>query len=148
LALIGPLGRRFTALSCLVALVVSTDAAGQTFGSKDLSGEELFQRFCSACHGPLGHGDGPVARSLNTVVPDLTRVAERRGGDFPVAEIRQIIDGRSLVVAHGTRAMPVWGHEFWVEEGADVTAEKDAREIIRRLVEYLQEIQVRPRRDR
>jgi mono/diheme cytochrome c family protein len=145
LALIGSLAR---GLAALAVLVVSANAAGQTFGSTDLSGEELFQRFCSACHGPLGHGDGPVAGSLNTVVPDLTRLAERRGGEFPAAEIRQIIDGRSLVVAHGTRAMPVWGYELWVEEGADVTAERDTREIIRRLVEYLEEIQAPPSRGR
>ena len=38
--------------------------------------------------------------------------------------------------------MPVWGYELWVEEGADITAESDARELIRRLVAYLESIQV------
>ena len=49
--------------------------------------------------------------------------------------------GDSMVIAHGTRQMPIWGYEFWVEEGADVTAERDAREIIDRLVDYLESIQ-------
>jgi mono/diheme cytochrome c family protein len=143
LALRGFIGRTLGALGLVAALGWAQAAGAQTFRSTDFSGEELFQRLCSACHGALAHGDGPVAGSLNKVVPDLTRLAARRGGNFPAAEVQEIIDGRSLVIAHGTRAMPVWGYEFWVEEGADVTAEKDTREIIRRLVGYLESIQVR-----
>lgn len=110
-------------------------------GFADYSGEELFQRFCAACHGERGRGDGPVASSLSVLVPDLTRIAERRDGDFPAAQIREIIDGRALVIAHGTRYMPVWGYEFWVEEGADIVAEEEAHDIINRLVDYLSSIQ-------
>ena len=39
--------------------------------------------------------------------PDLTRIAERRGGWFPEVLVREFIDGRFAV--HGTRTMPVWG---------------------------------------
>jgi mono/diheme cytochrome c family protein len=116
-------------------------ATAQTFDLTDLSGEELFQQFCSACHGDSGRGDGPVAQTLNVLVPDLTRLSERRDGDFPAAEIRETIDGRSLIVAHGTRTMPVWGYEFWIEEGADAPAESDARELIDRLVRYVRDLQ-------
>ena len=123
-------------------LISSRNSTAQTFGLADLSGAELFDRFCAACHGPEARGDGPVARGLVTVVPDLTRIAERNGGQFPAQAIRDTIDGRSPVLAHGTRVMPVWGYEFWVEEGADITAESDARELIRRLVAYLESIQV------
>ena len=115
--------------------------AAQTFDLKDQSGEELFLQFCAACHGEGGRGDGPVGRSLNVLVPDLTRLAERRDGSFPAAEIREIIDGRALLVAHGTRTMPVWGYEFWIEEGADAPAERDARELIDRLVRYVESLQ-------
>jgi hypothetical protein len=56
--------------------------------------------------------------------------------------IRESIDGRGVVItAHGTRFMPVWGYEFWIEEGADILAEERARETIDRLVEYLRSIQ-------
>lgn len=105
------------------------------------SGPELFQRFCAACHGAEGRGDGPVASSLTVIVPDLTRLYQRRGNTFPAAEIREIIDGRSVVIAHGTRYMPVWGYEFWVEEGADVVAEEEAAIMIDRLVNFLESIQ-------
>jgi mono/diheme cytochrome c family protein len=124
-----------------LSALVSAAATAQTFGLADLSGAELFERFCAACHGTEARGDGPVARGLATAVPDLTRINERNGGRFPADAIRDTIDGRSPVLAHGTRVMPVWGYEFWVEEGADITAERDARELVRRLVLYLESIQ-------
>jgi len=134
-------GLLLASLLVAVAALAPRQADAQVFGLDDLSGAELFERFCSACHGVEGRGDGPVALGLNTVVPDLTRIEARNEGEFPANTVQQIIDGRSVVIAHGTRTMPVWGYEFWVEEGADRTAERDAREIIRRLVEYLAEIQ-------
>jgi mono/diheme cytochrome c family protein len=124
-----------------LSALVSAAATAQTFGLADLSGAELFERFCAACHGTEARGDGPVARGLATAVPDLTRINERNGGRFPADAIRDTIDGRSPVLAHGTRVMPVWGYEFWVEEGADITAEREARELVRRLVLYLESIQ-------
>lgn len=106
----------------------------------DYSGEELFERFCASCHGTSGRGDGPVAPGLRTAVPDLTAIA-RRYGEFPAARVRETIDGRGLIDAHGSRVMPVWGYEFWVEEGADVIAEREMRDVIARLVEHIQSLQ-------
>ena len=108
---------------------------------EDYSGEELYLRFCASCHGSEAMGDGPVSRSLNVAVPDLTRIASRYG-EFPAGTIRDIIDGRGIDKrAHGTREMPVWGYEFWVEEGGDVSAQKTVRDAINRLVEHLRSIQ-------
>ena len=136
--------RRVTA-RCAIA--VGTVAAGglalaQTFGPLDLSGAELFDRYCAACHGAAGRGDGPVAGSLNKRVPDLTLLARDAGGEFPALRVRETIDGRALVEAHGTRRMPVWGYEFWVEEGADIVAEDAARQIIDRIVAHVESIQI------
>lgn len=129
-------------LLCFAAvLLVAAAPAAFAQGFAALSGVDLFQRFCSACHGTEGRGDGPVASSLSVLVPDLTRLYQRHGDRFPAAEVREIIDGRSLVIAHGTRYMPVWGYEFWLEEGADVVAEEEARIMIDRLVEFLRSIQ-------
>jgi mono/diheme cytochrome c family protein len=122
-------------------LLLARYAAAQSLPLTDLSGAELFERFCAACHGTGGRGDGPVARGLATAVPDLTRISARNAGRFPANAIRETIDGRSPVLAHGTRTMPVWGYEFWIEEGADITAERDARELLRRLVAHLESIQ-------
>jgi hypothetical protein len=108
---------------------------------EDYSGEELFDRFCASCHGAEARGDGPVSRSLNVAVPDLTTIAVRYG-EFPAGRVRDVIDGRGIdTQAHGTRTMPVWGYEFWVEEGADVDAQKAVREAITRLVEHVRSLQ-------
>jgi Cytochrome C oxidase, cbb3-type, subunit III len=126
-----------TAALFVTAQVMAFDA----FTLADYSGEELFQRFCASCHGEQAHGDGPVARSLNTVVPDLTLIRSRYG-EFPAMLVRDTIDGRGLDIrAHGTRAMPVWGYEFWVEEGGDVAAQKAVRDAISKLVDYLRSVQ-------
>lgn len=90
------------------------------------------------CHGRSGFGDGPVASQLKVLVPDLTRIAKRHGGVFPAEDVRRIIDGRSVHMAHGTRTMPVWGYDFRAGAGTDSAA---SDELVRRLVEYLRSIQ-------
>lgn len=105
------------------------------------SGEETFQRFCASCHGESGQGDGPVAAGLKISVPDLTMLAERYGDDFPDSALRKIIDGREIVIVHGTRYMPVWGYEFWLEEGADEAAQRNVDTIVENLIDYLESIQ-------
>ncbi len=105
-------------------------------------GAEYFARYCASCHGMAGNGRGPAASALAIRPADLTRIAARRGGDFPEGEIARKIDGRFAVEAHGTREMPVWGERF----AADVPDSQVAESIIRgklvMLVEYLKSIQV------
>ena len=128
--------------AALVALVAAfPSSAFDAVTLADYSGEEIFQRFCSSCHGESGRGDGPVAQSLITKVADLTTIS-RRYGEFPATLVRDTIDGRGVRVdVHGTREMPVWGYEFWVEEGGDVVAQREMKETIAKLVEYIQSIQ-------
>lgn len=114
------------------------------FGLDAYSGAELYQRFCASCHGESGQGNGPVAATMAAPVPDLTRIAARNAGQFPEDQLRGIIDGRMLVLAHGPRQMPVWGFEFWWEAGADRPAESEARDTINRLIEFLRSIQTTP----
>jgi mono/diheme cytochrome c family protein len=107
----------------------------------DYSGEEIFMKYCAACHGESGRGDGPVAPGLVTRVPDLTAISRRYGG-FPTTLVRDTIDGRGVRIdAHGTRTMPVWGYEFWVEEGGDVVAQAEMKKVIAKLVDYVRSIQ-------
>ena len=125
----------------LVLAISSPTAAFDAVTLADYSGEELFVRFCASCHGESGRGDGPVARGLSTTVPDLTRIGQRYG-EFPTTLVRDTIDGRGARIdAHGTRTMPVWGYEFWIEEGGDVTAQSQMREIIAKLVDYIRSLQ-------
>ena len=128
----------------VLALLYSASLSAQVID--EYSGEETFYRFCASCHGPSGQGDGPVAAGLPITVPDLTTLKKRQGEKFPEETLRKIIDGRDIVVYHGTRYMPVWGYEFWVEEGADEEAEQRVEIIIRNLIDFIESIQQDPDR--
>ena len=123
----------------LAGLLFSASAGAQVID--EYSGQETYMRFCAACHGETGTGDGPVAAGLPIAVPDLTRLEQRWQGEFDTALMRKIIDGREVVVVHGTRYMPVWGYEFWVEEGADEAAKERVDMIVDNLVEYIRSLQ-------
>ena len=118
---------------------IAADAVGVDFSHQ--TGEQLYRRFCAACHGRGGQGDGVVAEALSVPVPDLTLLALRNRGRFPAARVAEIVDGRVSFDAHGTRTMPVWGQEFWIEAGADSQAEYTVRAMIERLVNYLRTLQ-------
>ena len=89
------------------------------------TGLQLFAQYCASCHGALGKGDGPVARSLSPRPADLTTLAQRAGGEFDADAVMATIDGRREVVAHGPRDMPVWGIVFEAEHAA--AGERHAR---------------------
>ncbi|HSN73333.1 MAG TPA: cytochrome c [Steroidobacteraceae bacterium] len=125
----------------LVMVVVGAGANPPGADFSHQSGEQLYQRFCASCHGASGVGDGVVAEALEVDVPDLTLLARRNRGRYPAARVSEIIDGRVILMPHGTRTMPVWGQEFWVEAGADSQAEYTARATIERLVNYVRTLQ-------
>lgn len=132
-----------TSVLILPALMIPMIPAGMAADAIDSTGEENFQRYCAACHGVGGRGDGPVASAIFKTVPDLTRIAERRDGKFPRQMIANAIDGRWEIDAHGTRMMPVWGYEFWIDEGAGEFSDMGVAVILDGLVDYLESIQVR-----
>lgn len=133
--------RILSAAAAAAIFVAYGVSAFEAVSLADYSGEEIFNRFCASCHGEMAHGDGPVARSLGVMVPDLTKITQRYGG-FPTNLIRDAIDGRGARIdAHGSRTMPVWGYEFWVEEGGDRAAQDEMRKTIAKLVDYLRSIQ-------
>jgi mono/diheme cytochrome c family protein len=89
-------------------LAVGT-SAGAT--EKD-AGRELYVQYCSSCHGKDGRGNGPVSPQLKIKPPDLTLLAKKNKGIYPLDDVMKAIDGRRLVRAHGDREMPVWGGGF------------------------------------
>jgi hypothetical protein len=107
-----------------------------------MSGLEMYESLCASCHGVGGEGDGPVAPLIKIHVPDLTRIAQRDGGEFPTEDVRRTIDGRFDRPAHGPRDMPVWGWQFYRSDTTHDPAERarvDA--LIDRVVQYLRSIQ-------
>jgi mono/diheme cytochrome c family protein len=108
-------------------------------------GKLKYQKYCANCHGPLGKGDGEMAKLLVFKPADLTQLSKKNQGQFPFWRVYRTIDGREIVRGHGTREMPLWGFVFQVEEGSDgSTSQEDlVRGRIWQLVYYLESIQER-----
>jgi mono/diheme cytochrome c family protein len=92
----------------VIALGLAKGAAAQDVKI----GQEEYRQHCAACHGLEGRGDGPIGQILKTPAPNLAQIAERNGGRYPVQKIYDIIEGGSVVAAHGTRDMPLWGNRY------------------------------------
>jgi mono/diheme cytochrome c family protein len=103
-----------------------------------INGRPLFKSYCASCHGTDARGGGPVAKSLKVPPPDLTSIAARNGGTFPLARVSRIISGDDgLPGGHGSREMPVWGPVF-----SRVESDRDLGRVrIDNLARYLREIQ-------
>jgi mono/diheme cytochrome c family protein len=104
-----------------------------------VKGADLFRAYCASCHGADGKGNGPVAPALNSKPADLTTIAERNGGTFPAQRMRTIIAGDEIIIAHGSREMPIWGPIFH-----QVEWDQDLGEVrLQNVIKYLQSIQQR-----
>jgi len=93
----------------LATILAAIPAAGTQAQELDKSeGRDLFMTYCWQCHGLDATGDGPMAEMLAIPTPDLTALAARNGGSFPVVAVATKIDGRSPMLAHGGD-MPLFG---------------------------------------
>jgi mono/diheme cytochrome c family protein len=97
--------------------MTTTAAQGK---DKNARGRQLYTEYCASCHGLDGKGGGPVATSLKSALPDLTRIP-LENGKFPSLRILQVIGGEVDVPAHGSKEMPVWGRYFRRRHGGSVS---------------------------
>jgi mono/diheme cytochrome c family protein len=107
----------------------------------EATGAVLYRRYCAACHGLAGRGDGPLAASLRQPPKDLTALARNAGGTFREADVMMTIDGRRLVAEHGPRDMPVWGAVFAQQHVGEPFAAYGPTLDARALADYLRTIQ-------
>ena len=75
-------------------------------------GKAEFLASCASCHGGDAKGNGPVGIVLKQRPADLTVLAKKNNGVFPVEKVYRVIDGREEISGHGKRDMPVWGYRF------------------------------------
>ena len=94
---------RTAALICLILPL-----AGCVPPVSDRSGRALFEDNCVGCHGAGGRGNGPAAAGLDRQPADLTGIARRNGGTFPMTRVMSVIDGYSRS-QHGGQVMPEFG---------------------------------------
>ena len=134
-------------LAALIVLGINAVLAGQRSTNQpppliipSLYGRDIYQFYCSSCHGRDGRGDGPVGAALKTPPADLTMLSHRNGGTFPRQEVEAfVINGRPEVVAHGSSDMPVWGYTFRGLETDDALVKIR----IENVVKYIESIQVK-----
>jgi mono/diheme cytochrome c family protein len=135
-------------LAIAAAVIVGLNSAvwAQNFDA----GKAEYQSSCAACHGVDGKGKGPLSTELKVPPADLTVLAKKNNGLFPVSTTYQIIDGRQAVIAHGTRDMPIWGNRYtlmMIEQAirgpSDLSYDPEAIVRIRILsiIDYLNRIQ-------
>lgn len=126
------------ATGVLAATAVLAQEAEQEFAV----GKEEYLTACAACHGEAADGSGQIATMFKQRVPDLTSIAERNDGVFPLLRVIQVIDGRAVIRGHGN-PMPVFGNRYRAEASgtAAMGAEALTRGRILELALYLQSIQ-------
>lgn len=134
---------RITAALALGLTLAGTAALAQQ--ATDL-GKREYDSNCASCHGRDGKGAGPFVEFLKRSPPDLTTLARRNGGVFPVARAYEVIEGAGP--SHGTRDMPIWGHDYRVQAGeyyVDVPYDPAvyARTRMLALVDYLARMQAK-----
>jgi mono/diheme cytochrome c family protein len=109
-------------------------------------GKREFESKCATCHGLDGKGKGPYAEQLKHPLPDLTTMAKRNGGVFPVSRTYETIEGAGK--GHGTRDMPVWGLDYTIQAtevlpDMPVNQAQFVRTRIMSLLEHLTKLQVK-----
>jgi mono/diheme cytochrome c family protein len=128
-----------------IILIAGTASAGSA-QDQDV-GQVNFRMSCASCHGPDGKGNGPVSGQLKVPPSDLTVLAKKNNGVFPVSRVYEIIDGRQEVMAHGTRDMPIWGFQYALEQpfqgypAASLDPEAIVRARILAIIDYLSRLQ-------
>lgn len=129
-------------ISCAALTCVSTVAMAQKAYD---AGKGEYMANCSSCHGDAGKGNGPYVELLKKSPPDLTTLAKRNGGVFPINRVYEVIDGREVIKWHGTRDMPVWGSDYIASASNQMDVyflpEASARMRILMLIDYLYRIQ-------
>ncbi len=82
-----------------------------------ISGATLFAENCTYCHGADGKGGGPLAVAKKLTPPDLTTLAARTKGKFPMNHVSDELRHGGGGDADGDKTMPVWRKIFAHECG-------------------------------
>jgi mono/diheme cytochrome c family protein len=132
----------------MLSLLVAPIVLGTAGAADDAqAGRALYRKYCGACHGPEGKGDGVTSSLMRPKPADLTTLALRYGGEFPMEQVVRSIDGREAFHAHGEPSMPVWGEVLSDELGSGdkrrPAIERRVQGRIFQIADYLRSIQER-----
>ena len=108
--------------------------------SNSTSGKQMFADYCAPCHGLSAKGDGPAAAALKTPPADLTQLAKKNNGKFPMDHVMNDLRQGSSLSAHGSSDMPVWGPLF---KSLDTTNPVMVDQRIHNLSVYIESLQAK-----
>ena len=97
---------------CLMLATLTVALSAPTWAQEFDLGKSEFQSSCATCHGVDGKGKGPLSAQLKVPPTDLTVLAKNNNGTLPFDAVYQTIYGSKVIIAHGTRDMPIWGFRF------------------------------------
>jgi mono/diheme cytochrome c family protein len=98
--------------AAMLGVLALLPQSGLALAQDPVIGQMEYQAHCAACHGLEGLGDGPVGQVLKTPAPNLALIAARNGGVYSVQKVYDVIEGSTVIAAHGTRDMPLWGDRY------------------------------------
>jgi hypothetical protein len=135
------------ALSLMLCATGAWAQAQQKPGQRADFGKREFEANCASCHGTDGKGKGVLVEFLRRSPPDLTQLAKKNNGVFPMSRLYEVIEG-SNVPGHGSRDMPVWGRDYRVKDAeyygeVPYDAEALVRARILALLEYINRLQAK-----
>ena len=136
------MGKEFDTIALAAALVLVLVASAVAESATE-SGRAMYLRYCGACHGPQGKGDGVAGSFMSPKPADLTQLAEKNGGAFPFKKVMAYIDGTQDVRAHGDPVMPVWGEVFRAEAGWEMSRRVEVQGKLMLITDYIRSIQVK-----
>src|SRR5579862_6573286 len=102
------------------------------------TGKAMFKQYCAACHGMDAKGHGPARAALKVPAADLTTLAKRHGGEFPVDMVTNVLRFGPGVAAHGSSDTPTWGGIFQYMDNYNQAA---VQKRIKNLCDYLISLQ-------
>ncbi len=94
------------AATCLLAGLAQADDSALTLGAMS------YNSLCAVCHGERAMGGGEIADLFEVAPPKLTNLAARAGGQFPFADVYEVIVLGMDAPGHGDSSMPIWGDFF------------------------------------
>jgi mono/diheme cytochrome c family protein len=133
---------RTTPLTAVLGLLFSASIAVAADTPPD-PGRAMYLRYCGACHGPHGKGDGLAGSFMTPKPADLTQLAQNNGGTFPFQGVMAYIDGSKDVRAHGDPVMPVWGEIFRAESGWDMGRRVEVQGKLLLITDHVRSIQAK-----
>jgi mono/diheme cytochrome c family protein len=87
-----------TVLSATVLGVLALGVHSGSAAGDPARGKALYEKYCVACHGPQGKGDGPAGRMLKPPAADFTSAASKKKSE---ADLTQIIENGKPGTAMG-----------------------------------------------